>query len=1490
MQSGIVRIFRDTWATLPVALFSMRNIVKGSLSVDYLTPTADTADAVDVGYFDDVTWAPARVISALPESASEHPAKIEMAMVTSREQAYREGMYQAACNRFRRKVIKFSTEMDGFIPSFGDLIVVQHDMPGWGQGGEVTAWDAATRTVTLSDIPDDNGPVGSLYYIGLRRADGTMFGPVGVSYGGGPNKLTLASLPDFNVRTDGAGERTHYVFGWGETWGLKARVLSIRPKGIHLVEIEAVNEDYNVHTAENGMITPSQITSQLSSGDAAPAVEGLVVTTMPGDASIMLLSWRPSAYADHYLVEVSPDGINSWSRVGEPRASEHTANAIHRSSTWVRVAAVGLKQGAWSIVQYSAPTIIPWDAVAANFTVSMVNSMAELSWDTSNDLNVKGYEIRVGDDTWEDSEAIVTAHGSSSFSWQPTSSNNFKFWLKAIDVFGDYSLASATALLSGEIPTPSGLVVTSNQGLISLAWNDPGFVNLRHTEVWRNTAETLTGATMVGSTSGLTYTDAPLLDGTYYYWIRFVSKSWFFGPCDTVEGTVGVADSFNLRTVIVFLYKRAATIPDKPTTESTYTFATGELVGHDNDWLQSIPEVDGNPLWLIQATATADAADDVIPATEWSDQIKFVVDGMSQATIYLYQRSAAAPAVTDIADPLTYTFATGVLAGATGAWSRTVPAGTLPLYVITAAAISSIEADTIARAEWSAPTIMAGSGLNSAVVFLYRRYATAPTKPSTTSTYTFSTGALTGQNNSWTQSIPATDGNPLWVIQSTAAATAPTDTDTILAAEWGSQIKVSEDGAAGLNQATIYLYKRASSAPTTSGITSAITYTFATGVSSTTGINGWARGIPAGADPLYVISAVAISADTTDSIGTTEWSTPVKMVENGAIGAQGATGLTGEAGSDGVSTYTWIAYANNSTGTSGFTTGSWSGQTYIGLANNQATATESTNPALYIWSLIKGDQGVPGTPGEDGLPTYTWFAYANNSTGTSGFTTGAWTNQTYLGISANQATATESTNPALYTWSLIQGATGAAGATGATGEAGSQGPTGPAGTTLYTWIAYATNSTGTTGFTTGAWTNQTYIGIANNKTTSVESSTPGDYIWSLIKGDQGVPGTPGDDGTTTYTWFAYATNSTGTIGFTTGAWTNQTYLGIAANQTTATESTNPALYSWSLIKGATGDTGPTGPTGTTGTSARRAYIDTTSGSPPATPSATTGSTSLPSGYTATPSTPATGHYVYQSDGLYDYSTNIVTWTQPYLSNLKVGSLEAITATMGNLSAGTITMNGSGYIRGGKSSGVQDTVAGYFMGYEDGVYKFFFSNNAWSLTTGRGILWDGATLTIKGTINGSEINGSTISASTISIGTTGSGIGGAKFYCDNTAGVVYIEGLTGKYVIPINSDTGTTYRYQTSAVVKSYASGDNSGVAGISSGTSTYSHGVRGINQNCGAAGIVGGANSFCFYADGIGSDYGTFTGAHDVLIDITDTTASVGDLMVDIECITRRDY
>ena len=179
------------------------------------------------------------------------------------------------------------------------------------------------------------------------------------------------------------------------------------------------------------------------------------------------------------------------------------------------------------------------------------------------------------------------------------------------------------------------------------------------------------------------------------------------------------------------------------------------------------------------------------------------------------------------------------------------------------------------------------TGMNTAVVFLYKRAASAPSIDWTNDlVYNFANKALTSVPSGWSASIPANNGNPLYVTAATAASREATD--SIAYTEWAAPVELAEDGSDGLNSATVVLYKRAASAP--SKPTATLTYTFATGVLSGS-LSGWTQAMPAtDGNPCYRIQATAISTDATDTISSSEWSTVVKVLEDGDDGNDGIPG------------------------------------------------------------------------------------------------------------------------------------------------------------------------------------------------------------------------------------------------------------------------------------------------------------------------------------------------------------------------------------------------------------------------------------------------------------------------------------------------------------------------------------------------------------------------------------------------------------------------
>lgn len=234
------------------------------------------------------------------------------------------------------------------------------------------------------------------------------------------------------------------------------------------------------------------------------------------------------------------------------------------------------------------------------------------------------------------------------------------------------------------------------------------------------------------------------------------------------------------------------------------------------------------------------------------------------------------------------------------------------------------------------------------------------------------------------------------------------------------------------------------------------------------------------------------------------------------IAKDGNNGSDGIAGKDGVGILsTSITYQASTSGTT-VPTGTWSSQV-PSVPNGQFlwtrtvwNYTDSTSETGYSVAKMgetgpqgpkgdtgpqgptgatglqgpKGDQGIQGPKGADGQSSYTHLAYANNATGTSGFSVSDNTNKTYIGMYVDQI-ATDSTDPAKYKWNLIKGQDGAQGI---------QGPAGADGKTPYWHTAYANSSDGKTDFSITDSTNKRYIGQYTDYTQS-DSTDPTKYKW-----------------------------------------------------------------------------------------------------------------------------------------------------------------------------------------------------------------------------------------------------------------------------------------------------------------------------------------------------------------------------------------------------------
>jgi hypothetical protein len=381
-----------------------------------------------------------------------------------------------------------------------------------------------------------------------------------------------------------------------------------------------------------------------------------------------------------------------------------------------------------------------------------------------------------------------------------------------------------------------------------------------------------------------------------------------------------------------------------------------------------------------------------------------------------------------------------------------------------------------------------------------------------------------------------------------------------------------ENGTNGNNNATVYLYQRATSTPSTPS--NALTYTFATAKVSGTLNNGWSTTIPTGTNPLYVTVASVSSKSDAITIATSSWATPVVLAQNGATGASGSDGKAGlnvatvylyqratskpskpsasvtytfgtgiasgvnngwsQKIPDGTNPlYVTLATASATTATDTILSSEWSDPSV--MAQNGEDGKDGVSPTVSIsksgtvttititdkngthtQTVNDGTNGTAGKAGADGKTSYFHVKYSNDGgktfTSNSGETVG-----TYIGTCTDYNQADPTTVDS-YTWARIKGEKGN---TGATGPQGNTGPTGNG--IKSTAITYQVSSSGTT-VPTGTWS------------TNVPTTSAGQYLWTRTittytnsttttsysvsrNGSNGAKGEKGDQGSAGRTYF-----------------------------------------------------------------------------------------------------------------------------------------------------------------------------------------------------------------------------------------------------------------------------------------------------------------------------------------------------------------------------------
>jgi hypothetical protein len=314
---GVISIVRDELKTVRTAIFGPDVIAAGSFEVDYGFYSADSPDYVTIEYMDESTWT-WQTVSCIPTgSPALKESRIQMVGPTKRRQAWAEGLYKAYANRDQRKTVKFTTDVGGLIPLYGDMVGVSHDLPKWGISGAVDGFDGTN--VHTTEVLE--WTANAQHYVYFKQRNGAPTSALRVAPPADPldgqDMVLVDPLPVGFSFSDGHSEEpTMFSFGPAlDKIAQDLRLINATPRDDQ-VELTFVNNADSPHTAEEGFDPPPPVSpSTLPGVIHAPIIAQVSADSKitPGSVSITA---SPAAGALLYEYQGSLDAGVTWAKLG----------------------------------------------------------------------------------------------------------------------------------------------------------------------------------------------------------------------------------------------------------------------------------------------------------------------------------------------------------------------------------------------------------------------------------------------------------------------------------------------------------------------------------------------------------------------------------------------------------------------------------------------------------------------------------------------------------------------------------------------------------------------------------------------------------------------------------------------------------------------------------------------------------------------------------------------------------------------------------------------------------------------------------------------------------------------------------------------------------------------------------------------------------------------------------------------------------------------
>ena len=343
-----------------------------------------------------------RSVECRPEGVTDpRPVTIVSQTMVDHDQNFREGMYRAASNNERRRYPSWIMISGGKSLLRGQIVDVCHPRPEYGHFGRLTMAD--WPNLWLSEETGLNA--GDEAWLSLAMPNGAPWGPVKVRGMNGSSNGLLIDEDDFNDVLKGVSssvysmdprdwiiteeaplgpegfsetlgghqaEATRASVGTGEVATLRCMIVEVVPSDSGQVEVLAVEESENVHTADQAAVPDAPGETSSLSNDGRPAWSDVVIVgTQHPQAGfpfrVAHLIEGPSVPgAIGYTADWAPtSGDTVWTSLGTSTDPTFDGPKTDGENVMIRGAAVGpLLRGAWTYFRTDLSTFEAGKTVA----------------------------------------------------------------------------------------------------------------------------------------------------------------------------------------------------------------------------------------------------------------------------------------------------------------------------------------------------------------------------------------------------------------------------------------------------------------------------------------------------------------------------------------------------------------------------------------------------------------------------------------------------------------------------------------------------------------------------------------------------------------------------------------------------------------------------------------------------------------------------------------------------------------------------------------------------------------------------------------------------------------------------------------------------------------------------------------------------------------------------------------------------------------------